>query len=51
MKNILEGKNLTCKYEVGKFDENWTSSLILDIENCEGELRDKLTSLSAFASD
>jgi hypothetical protein len=51
MKNILEGKSLTCKYERGQFDENWTSSLIIDIENCSGELSDRLTYLSVFPTD
>jgi len=51
MKNVLEGKSLTCTYERGQFDENWTSSLIIDIENCSGELRDNLASLSVFPSD
>jgi hypothetical protein len=51
MKNILEGKSLTCKCERGQFDENWTSSLIIDIENCNGELRDNLASLSVFPAD
>jgi hypothetical protein len=51
MKNLLEGSSLTCTYGRGQFDENWTSSLIIDIDNCTGDLRDKLADLSVFAPD
>ena len=49
MKAALEGKSLTCKYEQGNFNEEWTSSLVLGIDNCEGDLRDALVLLIAFA--
>lgn len=51
MKKLLEGKSLSCQYEKGKFNDQWINTLILGIENCEGELRDALGSLSVFASD
>ena len=49
MKNLFEGKSLTCRYEKGKFDQRWVTSLIFGIEYCEGELRDILVELIAFA--
>ena len=49
MKLALEGKSLTCKYEKGNFNEEWTGSLVLGIDNCEGNLRDALALLTAFA--
>ncbi len=48
MKNLLEGKSLTCTYEIGSFDERWVSSLIFGSEYCEGELKDILVELLAF---
>ncbi len=48
MKNLLEGKSLTCRYEKGKFDQRWASSLIFGTEYCEGELRNILVELIAF---
>lgn len=49
MKNILQGKSLTCRYEKGKFDERWVTSLIFGTEYCEGELRNSLGELILFA--
>lgn len=49
MKNLLTGKSLTCKYEKGKFDQRWVNSLILGLENCQGDLKDTLGELMAFA--
>ena len=48
MKNLLEGKNMTCIYERGKFDQRWVTSLIYGIENCQGELKDRLGDLTVF---
>ena len=50
MKNLLQGKSLTCKYDKGKFDKQWTTSLVLGIEKCEGELKEFLIELLAFTS-
>lgn len=49
MKNLLEGKSFTCTYEKGAFDERWVTSLIFGTEYCEGELKDILVELIAFA--
>ena len=49
MKSLLEGKSLTCRYEKGKFDQRWVTSLIFGTEYCEGELRDILVELLVFA--
>ena len=48
MKSLLQGKSLTCRYEKGKFDQRWVTSLIYGTEYCEGELRDTLVELIAF---
>ena len=48
MKNLLQGKSLTCNYEKGIFDQRWVTSLIFGTESCEGELRDILVELIAF---
>lgn len=48
MKGLLQGKSLTCRYEKGKFDQRWVTSLIFGTEYCEGELRDTLVELIAF---
>ncbi|MEK6963753.1 MAG: hypothetical protein AABX70_04955 [Nanoarchaeota archaeon] len=49
MKSLLEGKSLTCKYEKGKLDPRWATSLIFGTEYCKGELRDSLVELIVFA--
>jgi len=48
MKNLLEGKSLTCSYEKGKFDRRWVNSLIFGTEYCRGELKDILGDLLVF---
>ena len=45
VKRMLEGKNLICAYKKGGFNERWVSSLIYDIENCEGELKESIGQL------
>ncbi len=48
MKNLLQGKNMTCMYERGKFDQRWVTSLIYGIEYCQGELKNRLGDLTVF---
>ncbi len=48
MKNSLEGKSMTCKYEKGKFDSRLVTSIIFGMEYCEGSLKDALGKLLAF---
>ena len=48
MKNLLQGKSLTCRYEETKFDGRWVNSLIYGTEYCEGELKDLLAQLISF---
>lgn len=48
MKKLLTGKNLTCKYEQGQFDERLVTSLLLGTEYCEGELKDIIGKLIVF---
>jgi hypothetical protein len=49
MKSLLQGKSMTCRYEKGKFDERWVTSLLFGSEKCEGELKDTLARLLVFA--
>ncbi|VVC03722.1 Uncharacterised protein [Candidatus Burarchaeum australiense] len=49
MKQLLEGKNMTCIYEQGKFDPRLVTSLLYGIEYCDGELKDGLGSLAVFS--
>jgi hypothetical protein len=48
MKNLLNGKNMTCIYTKGNFDQRWVTSLIYGIENCSGDLKDDLGDLTLF---
>ena len=48
MKTLLEGKSLTCRYEKGKFNQRWANSLLLGIEDCQGQLKDILVKMIAF---
>jgi len=49
MKKIVEGKNMTCLYTKGQFDQDWTNLLVLGIEKCSGGLKDAIADLLAFA--
>jgi len=49
MKNLLQGKSMTCAYEKGKFDSRLVTSLIYGMENCQGELKDDLGKLIVFS--
>ncbi len=46
IKELIEGKSMTCKFDKGQFDARWVNTLALGIEACEGELRDSLLELS-----
>lgn len=48
MKKLLEGKNMTCLYDKGKFDQRWVNSLVYGIENCTGDLKNRLGDLTVF---
>jgi len=48
LKNLIEGTYMYCGYEAGSFNENWMTSLIADLEYCEGELKDVLEGLVVF---
>jgi len=49
MKNMLEGKNMTCRYTKGKFDQRLVTTLTGGMEYCRGELKDNLGRLMIFA--
>lgn len=51
IKKLLTGKSLTCKYEQTKFDQRLATSLFFGTEYCEGELKDILGKLIAFAEN
>ncbi len=50
IKQMFEGKSLTCTYQPGEFNERWVTSLIYDIENCEGDLKESIGQLMVFSS-
>ncbi len=49
MRNLLEGKNMTCTYKPGAFDGRLLDTLIYGTENCTGELKDDLGRLVIFS--
>lgn len=49
IRNLLEGKNMTCIYTKGKFDQRLVTTLIGGIEYCRGELKDNLARLVIFS--
>ena len=46
IKDLLEGKSLTCGYSQGNFNENWLKTLSIGIENCSGDLKDAIDELA-----
>jgi hypothetical protein len=49
IRNLLEGKNMTCIYTKGKFDQRLVTTLIGGIEYCRGDLKDNLARLVIFS--
>lgn len=49
MKNLLEGKNLTCVYAKGNFDPGLVNTLMEGTENCTGDLKVNLAKLVIFS--
>ena len=47
MKDLLEGKSLSCKYSAESFNENWVNTLSLDLGDCTGDLKDAIDELAA----
>lgn len=45
LKKVLEGKKMECTYSSGKFNGQWTSSMIEGLEDCHGELKDAIGQL------
>ncbi len=45
MKELLEGKSLSCNYTKENFDKRWLASVIFGLENCDGELKETLGQL------
>ncbi|MEK7131358.1 MAG: hypothetical protein AAB797_01300 [Patescibacteria group bacterium] len=45
MKELLEGKSLSCDYIKGNFDKRWLITSIFGLENCQGELKEILGQL------
>ena len=48
MKTLLEGKSLQCSYYYDDFKEAWVYSLVEDVEDCEGELKEIIGQLLMF---
>jgi len=48
LKNLIEGKSLTCDYEKAMFKNKWMESLIADLDSCQGELKDIMQQLIVF---
>ena len=48
VKNLLEGRSLSCQYAKGGFDSRWTSSLVGGVEKCDGALKDALARMLVF---
>ncbi|MBN1544236.1 hypothetical protein JW898_02110 [Candidatus Woesearchaeota archaeon] len=48
VKALLEGKSLTCRYELGEFDRRWVTTLIYGINYCEGGLKEALGEMLLF---
>ena len=49
MRAALTGKSLTCVYEKNKFDSGLLTSLVIGIENCDGELKEIISQLVLFS--
>ncbi len=47
MKDLFEGKSLTCNYVEKNFNEEWVDSITQGIEECDGELVDAIYALIA----
>lgn len=45
LKKILEKKKMECIFPSGKFNGQWTSSLIEGLKDCHGELKDAIGQL------
>jgi len=37
---LLKGKSMECEYPMGKFNGQWTTSMMEGIEDCRGDLKD-----------
>ncbi|MBL7055276.1 hypothetical protein ISS07_00010 [Candidatus Woesearchaeota archaeon] len=45
LKDLIEGKSMTCEYNFNGLKNAWVDSLIEDVEGCEGELKEILGQL------
>ncbi|MDO8558678.1 MAG: hypothetical protein Q7S09_05900 [bacterium] len=45
MKEFLEDKSLSCTYTRGEFNEQWVTSLVFGLEDCQGELKEAIGQL------
>jgi len=48
LKVLIEDTYMYCGHEPGYFNEKWMTSLIADLEYCEGDLKDVLEKLVIF---
>lgn len=49
IKKIVGGKNMTCLFTKGNFDQDWINSLVLGVEKCKGGLKDAIADLLVFS--
>lgn len=47
VKQLLEKKSMDCTYEQGMFKKTWVDSLTLDLDQCQGPLKEGLLELLA----
>ena len=45
IQKIMKGKKLECIYISGQFNDQWTTSLIEGLEDCQGELKEAIGQL------
>ena len=45
IREAVAGKSMTCSYQQGYFNANWINTMTIDIQHCEGQLKDAIQSL------
>jgi len=48
LRGLIEGKSLNCGYPEGMFNTRWMYSLLADMDQCEGELKDVMEQVIVF---
>ncbi|MEK6813024.1 MAG: hypothetical protein AABX86_02840 [Nanoarchaeota archaeon] len=45
IRKAVTGKSMICRYEKNYFNKNWVNTMTLDIQQCEGQLKDTIMSI------